>query len=737
MLQLRNVSKYYYSNNKITLGLSKIDLDFHVGEFIVITGESGSGKSTLLNVLSGLDTYEQGKMFINDSDISHFSVSELEEYRRKYIGFVFQNYNIVENYTVLENIEMALIIQGFNKEKRRERTFELIDLVGLKSKANVKASKLSGGEKQRVVIARALAKDSKIIVCDEPTGNLDSKTSKKIIQLLYSLRKDKLIIVVSHNSSNYQEFLTREIRLFDGEVVEDKLVRKNKKIEVETDLKPFKPKVVDLFFIGLKNVLSVPRKSFFTYLIISFIIVAFIFLYGANLEQRNTSSTFETPYFNNSVDSRIVITKYNTQEFTLTELETINSLEYVREVIEYDYVFDTTLLNKYYNESYDFFEYISYKILPVSSLDEFDLISGALPLEQNQIVISENNYYSIGDTINLSNQIHIQEIGFDNTLDYSFVVVGIVESDNNLDDYRQDIYFTKEDIVSFRYDALLEYSQMFITVSDVREYSVYQDIRIDDSLADFNLLGYDAMFFDMCYDFGLETCIVDDFIDAHEFTFKSITRFESNSNEIDIVFTSVPFVEGSFGQAIYMNSTTLEYFLDEGIFQISAIVYDMYEANNVVEELDEINFNVFYPHGVVTVEQGLLYILNNIRLFISLIFTLVVVYFIGYFVMRNVMISKKKNYLIYRSVGASKETINTVSIFEIMIITIISFALIVVLLIVNENFKTVIPKYLRYFEIKDYLILLGTIFGVMYLMGKRFNRKIFAKSVISSLRDLG
>jgi ABC-type lipoprotein export system ATPase subunit len=182
-LSLKDIGKIYVSDNNVTVGIRGINLSFEKGEFVAVTGKSGSGKSTLLNVISGMDTYEEGELFIEEQPTSHYLQPDWEEYRSKYISFIFQDYNIIESFTVLQNVELALM-HIEDKKERRQRALELIDRVGMTSHIKHKGSKLSGGQKQRTVIARALAKDSPIILADEPTGNLDSKTSAEIIELL-------------------------------------------------------------------------------------------------------------------------------------------------------------------------------------------------------------------------------------------------------------------------------------------------------------------------------------------------------------------------------------------------------------------------------------------------------------------------------------------------------------------------------------------------------------------------
>ena len=432
----------------------------------------------------------------------------------------------------------------------------------------------------------------------------------------------------------------------------------------------------------------------------------------------------------------MIISKYDQSEFTELELAELEEIEYIRGVIDYDSVLDTVLTSQYYNDEFSYDEFVNYKVLSSVSLNLFDLKTGRLPENDYEVVIAENGYYLLGDNISLTNSIHVKEQPGETTTDYTFKVVGIIERSNSLFDETENLYFTIDAIENFKYDALFPYNQMYIYVDSLESYIVYQDVRIDNDLADYTLQGYDAMFFDMCRDFGVEVCDISEFIAAHDFSIMSISRFEDSSENIDIIFTSVPYVEGAYGQAIYMNEMTYNLLLEEGVYQPSVIVYDMYEATQVKEVLEELGYNVFYPNGVTDIEGGLLIIFNNVKLFLSLTMMMIVVYFVGYFVMRNVMISKKKDYLIYRSVGASKRVINIISITEIMIITVLSFILLMVLLVLNENYKTPLPRYLRYFDFMNYVTLLTTIFALMLLMGRRFNKQIFNKSVITSLRDM-
>ncbi len=229
LLQLKDIGKIYVSEGNVSVGIRGVNLSFDKGEFVAITGASGSGKSTLLNVISGMDTYEEGELFIENEPTSHFMQPDWEEYRKKYISFIFQEYNIIESYTVLQNVELSLM-HIENKKERRARAIDLLNRVGMGSHLKHKGSKLSGGQKQRTVIARALAKDSPIILADEPTGNLDSATSAEIIELMKEISRDKLLIVVTHNFEQVEEYATRHIRVYDGAVESDQALRPAEKV---------------------------------------------------------------------------------------------------------------------------------------------------------------------------------------------------------------------------------------------------------------------------------------------------------------------------------------------------------------------------------------------------------------------------------------------------------------------------------------------------------------------------
>ncbi len=311
LLRLKNIGKIYDSNDILTIGIRGINLDFSYNEFVTIEGESGSGKSTLLNVIGANDSYEEGELYINEEETSHYGTLEWEHYRAKYIATVFQDFNIIENLTVLENVELALL-RIEDKTKRREIAKSLIDKVGLNKQIKQRGSKLSGGEKQRTVIARALAKDAPIILCDEPTGNLDVKASREISKLLKDVSKDKLVIVVTHNPEFFVDYATRRITILDGAVKEDKVieeVKDNNSIEIE-DIKPSKRKSIkDTLHIGLMNYKSRPKFTLmmsFALLVCSITLFVVLSLFGTTLIKPVTNTLD-----NVSVEGKVIVSSEN------------------------------------------------------------------------------------------------------------------------------------------------------------------------------------------------------------------------------------------------------------------------------------------------------------------------------------------------------------------------------------------------------------------------------------------
>lgn len=304
MLELSNVKKYYEVGDVVTKALDGISLSFRSQEFVAILGTSGSGKTTLLNLIGGLDTYDTGDLIINGQSTKQFKESDWDAYRNNTIGFVFQSYNLISHLGIVENVELGMTLSGVSKETKRRKAVDALERVGLGAHLNKKPNQLSGGQMQRVAIARALANDPDILLCDEPTGALDTETSAQIMDLIQSLSKEKLVIMVTHNPELARQYASRIVRLSDGLLVTDTANIDSTKQEETTSetfvLKHTKMSFLTALNLSFNNLLTKKGRTFLTALassigIISIAIVLALsngFQYQIDQTQAETVSQF-------------------------------------------------------------------------------------------------------------------------------------------------------------------------------------------------------------------------------------------------------------------------------------------------------------------------------------------------------------------------------------------------------------------------------------------------------------
>ena len=415
LLQLKDIGKIYVSDNNVAVGIRGVNLSFECGEFVAITGKSGSGKSTLLNVISGMDTYEEGELFIENQPTSHYLQPEWEDYREKYISFIFQDYNIIDSLTVLQNVELALM-HIEDVKQRRARAMELIDKVGLTSHIKHKGSKLSGGQKQRTVIARALAKDSPIILADEPTGNLDSRTSEEILHLLKEVSKDKLLIVVTHNFEQVEAHATRHVRIFDGAVESDTVIRTPK-----TEHDPLPTKSIDKktakraerkknlkngLLLGRTIFTAKPRLSVFLCLLM---IIGTLGVFLITTLSGDAATLFEPTYMFRHINGRVIVTTQNGEVISEKQLQVLAEKYGAKDYLRVDSLLDS-------GSSYFTFPYNGYDrslfINPIYGKDFGEPDIGTYPMEANEVLLYLPIYYRdiFGKDTLLIDEIQLQKL---------------------------------------------------------------------------------------------------------------------------------------------------------------------------------------------------------------------------------------------------------------------------------------------------------------------------------------
>lgn len=265
MLELKNVTKVYKTKELTQKALDKVSIKFRDNEFVSILGASGSGKTTMLNIIGGLDRYTKGDLIINGISTKKYKDKDWDTYRNHKVGFVFQSYNLISHQTALSNVELALTLSGVGKKERKKRALDALKKVGLKDHVHKKPSEMSGGQMQRVAIARALVNDPDILLADEPTGALDSKTSVQIMDLLKEIASDRLVIMVTHNPELARDYSTRIVKLKDGIIIDDS----NKYDGEEESINSIIGKKTSMSFItalslSLNNLMTKKARTFLT-----------------------------------------------------------------------------------------------------------------------------------------------------------------------------------------------------------------------------------------------------------------------------------------------------------------------------------------------------------------------------------------------------------------------------------------------------------------------------------------
>ena len=741
-LRLERVSKYYQSENNVSVGMKHISLTFNMGEFVAVTGESGSGKSTLLNVLSGLDKYEEGEMFIFSEETSHYQIKDFENYRRENVGFVFQNYNIIDSYTVYQNVMLALELQGYPIKERKERALKLIDQVGLTKQKHQKSSKLSGGQKQRAVIARALAKDTPIIVCDEPTGNLDQTSAEQVIQLLHDVSKDKLVIIVTHEFDQVSKYATRRIKMSDGEVVEDIKIRAHDNITVNKVEKTKSLNFFGLIKFSLRNLLAQPRRFMFMLFLMIIAISVFTVVYSNQIFGLRTTGLEQSSTYPSVPNSRVLVERRDGDPLTQEDIEKIEAFNGVSKVYAYGALFynDTSFnLVSFYNGT-EVMDMMGYRYNDSAlNLNTSDLESGRLPEAADEIVVSRYWWGIELDQTFLLTSNRIWEWDKERLEESSigyFKVVGIANND------LQTIYFSEAFLdQTYPTEPILD-----LNLREQVKQTLENNIRFTYNNQDFSVYPIEEDFdgFDIFLENNTPLNDIPLIIEVMIYS-ESLSTSVSMSKTMTIgnAFLGDNFNFGAMSASVYQEiiDAFLEEVEEEFFTLPSAIasvsVENQLAGTRIVNQLDVETYKVYYPANIPGfIQEFLVFILSIVAIIILTILGLFL-YAVIHAVTKNMMNSRKKDFSIFRSVGAHESTLSVLVILEQILLSIIGLALSVFILNMIVLFVPDHGLTIEYMGVTDYLILVLSITLLGLWLGLRFNKKVFHQTVIQSLTSGG
>lgn len=758
MIKLENVSKYYYSSTSITCALRKINLQLNIGEFVAITGESGSGKTTLLNVISGLDSYEDGEMYFNNKKTSYFNNDDWEQYRKNEIAFIFQNYNLIDSFTVLENVVVTYIIEGYSYAEANKKAKEILDLVGLSDDIMKKATKLSGGQKQRLSIARALAKETNIIVADEPTGNLDAENGKSILELLKKIAENKLVIVVTHNYAQIEPYITRKIRLRDGEIILDEKNDNNMIVSqisnsINNDNNQKFKTIRNFTFLNIK---SQPKKTILLLLLIlicTFSSFIFYANFKANIDDNKTKVLVQD-FFQNFDDTRLLVKKNDSSDISENDLLEI-AQKHIIEIEKYDYITDmnyyrpddySTKVDGYYEEIYGtptgrFIEVTTYILdnhdkfmRSASSLSNNDLKYGRLPESLLEMVVYSDNPDIIGtkEKVLFKNNV---KWGSDKFLEYDVEIVGVLNKNTN-QAYFSDYLCKLMELTENSYVITFDYYTKGNTTKKLK----FDTINIDPNLNN-NQFSVDESRFTSIY----ASCYLYYNNDVNKMLKDNGIYLSRDNNSFKPEFISSTInlnpngYHNNYSDSIGVSIEFFDYFFDLYNNDTQFVVYidDYSNTDEVINYLNNLGYDVIscFRASVSSydVDKEVIRYANLLISIIALLVVNIIIIFISFSILKV----KKNDYIIFKMLGLTNNLIKKINLFELLIYAIISNIILVITvnMIYFNTTNNLIIDILKNIKFYDYLlVLLINLINIAFL-SKKFNKFITKNVKISVLRE--
>ncbi len=759
MIRLKNVSKFYYSKGIIASGITRVNLDLDVGEFVVITGESGSGKSTLLNVISGLDTYEEGEMYIEGKETSHYTAVDFEGYRQKYISSIFQSFNLVSSYTVYQNVALAMQIDGRPASEIKEKVPAIIEKVGLSAYRNRKVSRLSGGQKQRVAIARALAKDTKILVADEPTGNLDSASAAGIVELLTGIAEDKLVIVVTHNYDQFKDHATRVIKMYDGKIVEDTGAGREEEQPAEALEERSEKKTVDhpdeeaerrdpkedrasrgntipygtQLRLGVRNTFNLPAKFLLLLLVFLFVVSSVSSQYVTVKQQKDTvSEAGWNNYFAHYSPERIVLEKQDRSPFTRADYEALESAPHIKKLIREDMLYDSYIWIE--NDSFSFGGYP----MTLSTLEE-ELTYGALPQSDEEVVLAGvDDGWTFGDDpaalVGNTYTIYTDD-GEERKVTVAGIILRPMEDDTYT--YDADIFFPDAAVNEIRKGmyASRGTTTMHIAGSDVPVMPGEGGLVINDKVPEGYILlptTWDPMF-KKGYAAGNDVKLgVKTLYYEETLTLTIMGTYGEKTFEKKTGLKNLSEHDGE----IYINPMDYRRLYEKGSYQATVLVDDTRNIDGVKDMLERGGYHtlVLKDHIFNFMDEE---IIGVIQIPMSVLLCLAV-FFIAYFVIRLILKSRGVYFATVRMLGMGRKPARRIMRTELVLVCLIADAVFLLFIYLNHLgviYSEKLMNYLLYLTTRDYIILALILLLMAVLISGRFMRSIFRSSAMGAYRE--
>ena len=668
MLKLENVSKIYYTNGIVATGISKVNLELNIGEFVVITGESGSGKSTLLNVISGIDSYEEGEMYINGKETSHYTEKDFEEYRKKYIANIFQSFNLINSYTVYQNVELVLLLNGYKRRQIKKKVLDIIDKVGLTKFKNTKVSKLSGGQKQRVAIARAIVKDTPIIVADEPTGNLDTKSAYEIIELLKNVAKDKLVVIVTHNIEQVEKYATRIIKMHDGKMIQNTEIKNINEDSKITQASGKNITIPNQYRLGIRNTFNIFSKFILLFIVFTFMSVAFLAEYSAFklVEHSTEESSGYSANLRDISKERILINKQNREPFTEDDYSKIKQLSNIDYIVEDDISLDTEFILR--NDTLNTYGYIK-------DINNFkgNLDIGRMPENDDEIILKANkDDYTITQMLDetLNSEFSLQKSYREGDTIKTVKIVGIQYNENNTI-YDRTFYVSNEVKKVVRSYVHNQYSDMKTLLNDKYvQYNIETSENVEPGTAivndDLKYQFKNNKIINQNINISVSNIYYEDNIDL------TITKTFTKSNLKKLTgYTDYSYYQN----AIIINPDDYNSLYDKPSYQSSVYVKDASIIDQTMSELENLGLKPKKATDFKVEYENESQIVKIFKVVVT-IFVIIVVFFISYLIISIILKSRNIYYTTLRMLGATSKSTRKILNIELFINSTLSYLMV-------------------------------------------------------------
>lgn len=730
MLKLENVSKIYYTNGIVATGISKVNLELNIGEFVVITGESGSGKSTLLNVISGIDSYEEGEMYINGKETSHYTEKDFEEYRKKYIANIFQSFNLINSYTVYQNVELVLLLNGYKRRQIKKKVLDIIDKVGLTKFKNTKVSKLSGGQKQRVAIARAIVKDTPIIVADEPTGNLDTKSAYEIIELLKNVAKDKLVVIVTHNIEQVEKYATRIIKMHDGKMIQNTEIKNINEDSKITQASGKNITIPNQYRLGIRNTFNIFSKFILLFIVFTFMSVAFLSEYSAFklVEHSTEESSGYSANLRDISKERILINKQNREPFTEDDYNKIKQLSNIDYIVEDDISLDTEFILR--NDTLNTYGYIK-------DINNFkgNLDIGRMPENDDEIILKANkDDYTITQMLDetLNSEFSLQKSYREGDTIRTVKIVGIQYNENNTI-YDRTFYVSNEVKKVVRSYVHNQYSDMKTLLNDKYvQYNIETSENVEPGTAivndDLKYQFKNNKIINQNINISVSNIYYEDNIDL------TITKTFTKSNLKKLTgYTDYSYYQN----AIIINPDDYNLLYDKPSYQSSVYVKDASIIDQTMSELENLGLKPKKATDFKVEYENESQIVKIFKVVVT-IFVIIVVFFISYLIISIILKSRNIYYTTLRMLGATSKSTRKILNIELFINSTLSYLMVLTFgYLVKQDIIKIefIANLIKYITLNECILMYLILFVVTQLIARKFAKKIFKSSAMNRYNE--